>query len=314
MSHLLDVEYVRGLKTGEKYGSHDAASLVREIRQFPRDLQESILLDKRRELEAKKYEGDRLKKENARLEKELEFIRGFIDWIEGPMRLERPQASVAHRIAQKLKDGQAHDGDGAFRKTRERLRAFGTFNPISFVVEHDWAAAFANAQDLKQTEAPAPFESTLYEFRISGRAVCVWECEAGWAVFAEHKGMWIIGDHADPDVSGLERLLRDQINAIKIALDAEVVVKDIIRAPHKLNVARSKIGKLPLFDYHVLRLKPAQRAARILSGADGSEPPTRKRLHFVRGHWRHFENHKTWVRWHLRGDPDLGFIDKHYRL
>jgi len=31
-------------------------------------------------------------------------------------------------------------------------------------------------------------------------------------------------------------------------------------------------------------------------------------------HWRHFENHKTWIKWHLRGDPCLGFIDKHYRL
>lgn len=37
-------------------------------------------------------------------------------------------------------------------------------------------------------------------------------------------------------------------------------------------------------------------------------------MHFVRGHWRHYEVSKTWIRWHLRGDPDLGFIDKEYRL
>ena len=44
------------------------------------------------------------------------------------------------------------------------------------------------------------------------------------------------------------------------------------------------------------------------------EPETGKRLHFVRGHWRRYEEHKTWIRWRLRGDPDLGFIDKSYRI
>jgi hypothetical protein len=38
------------------------------------------------------------------------------------------------------------------------------------------------------------------------------------------------------------------------------------------------------------------------------------RLHFRRRHWRHFVNHKTWIKWTLVGDPDLGFIDKDYRL
>jgi hypothetical protein len=30
--------------------------------------------------------------------------------------------------------------------------------------------------------------------------------------------------------------------------------------------------------------------------------------------WRHFVSHKTWIKWTLVGDPDLGFIDKEYRL
>lgn len=34
----------------------------------------------------------------------------------------------------------------------------------------------------------------------------------------------------------------------------------------------------------------------------------------VRGHWRRLSTFKTWVRWHLRGNPDLGFIDKKYTL
>jgi len=33
-------------------------------------------------------------------------------------------------------------------------------------------------------------------------------------------------------------------------------------------------------------------------------------------HWfdSHLEFVKTWIRWMLVGDPDLGFIDKHYRV
>ena len=38
------------------------------------------------------------------------------------------------------------------------------------------------------------------------------------------------------------------------------------------------------------------------------------RLHFRRGHWRHYEDHKTWIRWQMVGNPDLGFVEKQYRL
>jgi hypothetical protein len=38
------------------------------------------------------------------------------------------------------------------------------------------------------------------------------------------------------------------------------------------------------------------------------------RLHFRRGHYRHYPNHKLWIRWCLVGNPDLGFIDADYRL
>lgn len=36
--------------------------------------------------------------------------------------------------------------------------------------------------------------------------------------------------------------------------------------------------------------------------------------HIDRAIWRRFETHKTWIKWTLVGDPDLGFIEKHYRL
>jgi hypothetical protein len=38
------------------------------------------------------------------------------------------------------------------------------------------------------------------------------------------------------------------------------------------------------------------------------------RLHFRRGHHRHYENYKLWIKWQLVGNPDIGFIDKDYKL
>jgi hypothetical protein len=104
-----------------------------------------------------------------------------------------------------------------------------------------------------------------------------------------------------------------QIKACCIALDAEVAVTEPMRAPYKLNQAREKRGRPKLFDYNVVKLGSRTRSARF-ENEDPDREKIRKRLHFRRGHWRHYESHKTWIRWTLVGDPDLGFIDKHYTL
>jgi hypothetical protein len=60
----------------------------------------------------------------------------------------------------------------------------------------------------------------------------------------------------------------------------------------------------------------ARRAARLEAREDDGlqVPGPKRRLHFRRGHFRHFDGWKTWVNWCLVGDPDLGFVDKHYKL
>lgn len=63
--------------------------------------------------------------------------------------------------------------------------------------------------------------------------------------------------------------------------------------------------------HHVISLANRRNRPAALGG-DGSS--RRRRLHFRRGHWRHFETHKTWIKWMLVGDPDLGFVEKEYRL
>jgi hypothetical protein len=88
---------------------------------------------------------------------------------------------------------------------------------------------------------------------------------------------------------------------------------DVIRAPHKLNAARERRGDVPMLDYTTINLARRRERPEPLS-ENGDESRQSVRLHFRRGHWRHFETHKTWIKWTLVGNPDLGFVEKHYRL
>lgn len=76
-----------------------------------------------------------------------------------------------------------------------------------------------------------------------------------------------------------------------------------------VNAAKNILAR-PLYEYRVVRLNRKPRTQSL--PATALHAP--KRLHFRRGHWRHYEGFKTWVRWCLVGNPDLGFIDKEYRI
>lgn len=149
---------------------------------------------------------------------------------------------------------------------------------------------------------------------LDGRTILLWaqehESQQSFTCFVECRDYW----YAPPQEVERDEFMRflwDQVRAICIALDAEVATHSVIRAPHKLNEKRSRDGKPPVSDYHVVDLARRHRVANP-SGAVGGVG--KKRLHFRRGHWRHYETTKTWVRWCLVGNPDLGFIQKSYSL
>lgn len=258
-----------------------------------------------------------LEREVAETEKHQTHLLGkIIDNIDnfmteaGPVALHKPQGSRAHMIAEWLDSEDAP----RFEPVVAVVKAFGPFTPMPFLIEHDWAAAFAGAKDFDEGDIRLPYDSVLFEFSIAGRPVCVFASGEARVAFIRLKTTWVaVGMDATGTKDDLFSLLRAQIRAICIALDAEVAITDTVRAPEKLNRARAKRGAPPLSDYHVIRLNRRERAAPLPSSNE-REPGTRHRLHFVRGHWRHYESHKTWIKWHLRGDPDLGYIDKHYRL
>lgn len=84
-------------------------------------------------------------------------------------------------------------------------------------------------------------------------------------------------------------------------------------APEKLNFARAKKGKVPLFSYKVVSIRMPRRMRR-----NEERPPSRDeehmRLHWVRGHIKVRKGGIFWWSHHLRGDPEQGFSDKDYKF
>ncbi len=213
--------------------------------------------------------------------------------------IEKNDCSRLHRLADAIKAG-------------DLLIADDTDIPeipkqcMSVVVAHDWAALIQEADG--DVNLPAPV--CAFEYRFSGRAVlivCSQEHEDrvidGMTCYETKNGEWLF-------LGLLTGTWMAHVRAACIALDAEVAVRNVQRAPHALNVKREKAGKTPVFDTHIVDLAARHRVRKAGSAPTGS----RKRLHFCRGHWRHYETSKTWIRWCLKGDPDLGFVDKEYRL
>ncbi len=108
------------------------------------------------------------------------------------------------------------------------------------------------------------------------------------------------------------------------ALFALMNCGNIIREPtepdKKLQRHRKKVGKLPLFRYHVLKIKPVQRAG--ASSGDGSGIGSSNAIHWVRGHFKEYTPEKPlfgkttglfWWQPHLAGNANR-FVEKAYEL
>lgn len=266
-----------------------------------------------------------------------------------PFKLARVNESAYHKIIQAWKDRSIAVPADAGGLTAKDLKSIDAVSQTAmdlvektgvFLLQHDWAKAFAKAKDFDGGETPAlPYPITVFECRINGArvAVCLVPSPDNDSdpplllLYMEVEEKWVWCGSAAVDsysfkldrkrcrlIEGLENMadaLLAQVRAVVISLEAEVAETEVIRAPYKLNQARIKKGKLPLFDYHVVNLAARKRyAQRLGEPGDRESDHNHRRLHWVRGHWRHYQDHKAWIKWHLRGDPDLGFIDKEYRL
>ena len=274
--------------------------------------------------------GKRSQKHEAELrlkliEKSKAIIEKLLDWSED-LKIERPDG-VSFR---KMRKDFAEDRTLYLDKTLDGVTPKVDFEKEVFrfaeilLIEHDWAEAFKNAE-ITDAVVKLPYDVCAFEFRFSGRPVIALATQFGteiaftpvvliddlWVVtdLAGHIGGDYRDDDETPSLGSLFREVARQVRAACISLDAEVAKAEVVREPH--TGAQGKNSHQLLKPYHVVSL--ARRGPRPLASI-GTETGRRVRLHFRRGHWRHFATHKTWLKWQLVGSPDLGFIDKHYKL
>jgi hypothetical protein len=249
-------------------------------------------------------------------------------WAAGPLTLEHPQGSSYHHM---LSYDLSGGGTG-----------FAT-HPQIFVVERDWARAFAG-YDLTDGECPLPFPECLFEFRISGVRVLAFYDEERMVCVYGRGGAWVADDYCYDFRSGrgvphdkmvdatefprVARLVMDNVRVACIMIDAEVAVTERVPASQALVQRRVREGRAPPRNHYVVDLK---RRVRHEASKHDHAPSGRAAMrgHFRRGTWVHYEDpdsgrvqyadaggfwhSRTWRPWHFAGDPN-NVIDKEYRL
>jgi hypothetical protein len=263
-------------------------------------------------------------------------------------KLEAAKLSLWHKFVEAVQNKRAFtlveatDLEGVFD-----LGMALSAKPFVFVVNHDWAKGF-DKSDVLGAEWRLPADDCVFEYQLFGhRVILHWTADRGapqscavyvrctsevWyyafkATYEDGKlvtdkrmvewGKQQAGGGADMPWEDLPKYVEvcfEQVRAVCIMLGAEVATTHVVRAPAKLNYSREKKGKLPLMDYHVVELNRRKRYDPVPLEMRDDGPKTRKRFHWVRGHHRQLKNMRIWIEWHVRGDPDLGIIEKEYRL
>lgn len=332
-------EYDRVFMEATDPGVFDRSAFLRELFAKP-----NVSPDERRRAIQKHINGLRgqqaelgrklapIEEEHAHLQKLIAAYKSLVAWVNaGDLRLERPETSRLHQFMQDVVTHRCpvFQTRTKHADTEDFLRLFGKESHV-ILIQHDWATAFKGAGDFADGSFKLPYPVCCFEFRLSGKhaLICALQEESGHIeamVAIEHEGAFYpdtqsysldgsgcraAGD-GEQSLGGIMGLFAAQVRAACIALDADVVESAVVRAPHALNQARIKAGKLPIFEHRILSLTRRHRSA---APPLGGQEQRRRRLHFRRGHWRHYATFKTWVRWTLVGDPDLGFVEKEYRL
>jgi hypothetical protein len=197
---------------------------------------------------------------------------------------------------------------------------------VPFIVKHDWAAVLGDSEGDKDGNVLLPMPKCAFEFRISGFNVIYLVQDPGHegykpvigsmptlsrVLLIESPGKgWIIMDQEKDFTAYVD----SQFQAACIVLEAQAAKWTRVEAPAALNKKRKSQGKLPLYDFHVIDLSRDRK--RYVTQGDGEGTGVRHRLHFVRAHDRHYKDKGIIKRipWHLRGDPELGVVDKLYKL
>jgi hypothetical protein len=298
------------------------------------------LKDTRAKLDFCAKRRDEIKREVDQLDGEInvkkrslnkhEAIQEMMDWeASSGMKLERPDGPSFRRLRKAVQKSEVvYLGRAGFDEVPADYEKEVFRHAEVLVVEHNWAAAFQGAtEDVAGAAVRLPYDVCAFEFKYSGEPVIALAVQVDTNILftpsIHHDGRWFMFDILapldgladDPDwVNNPVPILMDeismQIKAVCIALDAEVAESETVR--ESFSGTNANNIQRPPKPYHIVSL--ARRTGRPEQFPSTGESGRRVRLHFRRGHWRHFEDHKTWIKWMLVGDPDLGFVEKHYRL
>jgi hypothetical protein len=257
------------------------------------------------------------------------------EWAAGDLRLEHPQASSWHHLMEYEKIEEDHGYAKVLKNEPPQL----------FVVERDWARAFAG-YNLNDGDSPLPYNHCVFEFRISGVRVMAVYHESGDIMFCIYGrgGVWVCDDYTYSISTGtsklsvrasdnvefvrVAKLVRDNVRVACIMVDADIAEKTEVKASGVLIKKRAYQGKHPPRDHYVIDLKHKHKRAAPGSRTGGS-PLYHQRGHFRRGTWVHYpdpnsgqvrytddhgiELSRTWRHWHFAGDPN-NIIEREYRL
>lgn len=98
-------------------------------------------------------------------------------------------------------------------------------------------------------------------------------------------------------------------------LDNDKMIEDDVRYKETAQRKRTKRGKPPFVEHKILTLGLPKRA---YEHGETGESQTGRKMHYRRGHWRHFSKRtregktRTWIKPMMVGDPSLGIIHKDY--
>jgi hypothetical protein len=140
-----------------------------------------------------------------------------------------------------------------------------------------------------------------------------WQFIFFWGSIAESGKLLVYYGHEQQPNESSIRFYQNSVCIIRVFLTAIAcsnVKKIEHKQPEKLQSARAKRGKKPLFSYWTLELKPDRTESDPLGGTHS--PP---RLHLRRGHARQYAQGKwTWVQPCIVGNKSEGMVHKDYAL
>lgn len=303
------------------------------IEQLPEPERRIALRKLIRERQAELRKLDRAHEEKSQLaEREIKILNSvqqIHDWSKNSsLNFEKASADFYFDFQRSLATGHVD----RFRLTDHILAPTEQFSSEIvkksevFVIQHDWASVLSNASEVCNSPFNLPYEVCAFCFRIGEKPCVFFSAEVDTRIMllpAVKLSRWVLLDMIYERFDGgwlcdvpemrfkfVDRA-GEQIRAACIALDAEVASADIQRHPHEGIVGKNSHLPLPTYRVVTLSRQSPRHSAPNFSADTFSR---KKRLHFRRGHWRHFTHFKTWIRWTLVGDPDLGFVDKEYRL